>query len=235
MRPDMTKKVVEGGRRGGRSLDVRPRRRGEEWEHYPQQAGMKRLWKDLRSQTDTLNPFYRFLESRVGKPWDTVWSEIAATMDFRSVLGSHIKSHLDSYVNKHVRIINGVPHEVLTTRWADVRGWTPLRPGDLFVHPGHGLLTRVKGAKRRHSYFSPRVDPNVKKLDAENRLERIKGIWYHVRFHTETYKTLNPSTRELVERIHTHEVKEQLSKRRLRAHNLTNTPVSEKSETSPRS
>lgn len=149
MRSDMQKVIVERPRRGSRGptgREPRPKRRGEEWEGYPKRAGMGRWWRsDRKEQSDHLNPLYRYFDKQVGRPWDKVYSEMSKHLD-RGVLGFHVKSHIDQYVERHVEIINGVPYEktrsVMFARDSyEVDG--------LYVHPKDGLLKRHRRRKRR--------------------------------------------------------------------------------------
>jgi hypothetical protein len=44
--------------------------------------------------SDVLGPLRRYLRKQAGRPWDKVWSEIATTLDSRSLTGQHIFDHI---------------------------------------------------------------------------------------------------------------------------------------------
>ena len=144
MRKDMQKVIVERARRGGRGLRHQPRRRGEEWEGYPKHEGMRRAWKDHKELSDNLNPLWRYLDKQVGRPWDKVWSEMCEHLDFRSVLGYHVKSHIGQHVARYADLIDGVPYE------RSIRfGWSQYQEVQgLYVHPVDGLLKKHTPKRR---------------------------------------------------------------------------------------
>lgn len=228
MRSDMTKVLVETRRHGGRGLIHKPRRAGEDYENYPTQEGLRRAWKDRKELSDNLSPLYGYLERQVGRPWDLVWSEMCEHLDLRSALGFHVKSHLDQYVQKHARIIDGRPHEI-----SPGAGWQPMRPTELYVHPTTGLLCRVKGTRRWARYRKP-VDPTKRTLPDGRTLEQIAGIWYAVTYH-QVWRVHDKTEYNLMtRRVERREAwawepaiqaKRQLSTRELRDLGLTNTPT----------
>lgn len=90
--------------------------------------------------TDLLGPLKRFLASRVGRPWDEVFSELKAVLDARSLLQQHVFVHLEQMV--HVRVVR-VDGELLALgRY----GPAPIRSGrrrsSFYVDPDSGRLQR---------------------------------------------------------------------------------------------
>ena len=83
-----------------------------------------------------LGPLRRYLDSQVGRPWDKVWSEIATTLDSRSLTGQHIFDHirweveLDAWLGDDGRLYQ-------KRRWGTIK----LVSG-LYVHPVTRLLAR---------------------------------------------------------------------------------------------
>jgi hypothetical protein len=172
MREDMQKVIVERPRHGGRRLIYKPRRRGEDWENFPLREGLRRQWKDHKELSDNLNPLWRYLDKHVGRPWDSVWSEICQTLDFRGVLGFHVKTHIDQHVMRHVRMIAGVAYErrVYWTEWLAVDG--------LFVNPTSGLLCRQRRPQWRRPGNPFEADRKI--LPDGRQLHRHNGQWYEV-------------------------------------------------------
>lgn len=179
MRRDMQKVIVERPRHGGHDQIHRPKRNDEDWSVYPKRESMRRCWKDRKELSDNLNPLWRYLDKQVGRLWDDVWSEISATLDFRGVLGFHVKSHIDEHVQLHVRLINGEPHEV--RRYGDNR-WEPVT--GLYVHPKDGTLRQGPPRYPHTRYRSPfeqRVEQGaVKIVDTQTQLHKVKGCWFLV-------------------------------------------------------
>ncbi len=186
MRDDMQKVVVERPRRGSRYRFERrkPRRIGEDFEGYVGHEAMRRAHRDHKELSDYLSPLYRYLDKQAGRPWNDVWSEISQRLDFRSVLGFHIKSHIDQHVSRHVRMIGDRAHEI--ARFAP-GGWAPVY--GMYVDPDTGLLKRgCRWNAWRNANGQP-VTPawKVNKYEALRRIvdERAQihfheGQWYEV-------------------------------------------------------
>jgi hypothetical protein len=99
---DLARTVIEGGRTYFNSFSRRHshRRPRAHWtvlrsrllldpglHDDPYVAPPAHEWRQFH---DKLGPVYRFLESRVGRRWDDVRSEIARKFDIRTVAGRHI-------------------------------------------------------------------------------------------------------------------------------------------------
>jgi hypothetical protein len=197
MRQDMQKIIVEKPRYGGDRSIHKPRRPGTEWEHYPTKEGIRRRWKDRKSLSDNLRPLYAYLDKQVGRPWDKVWSEICARLDFRSVLGFHVKSHIDQHVERHVKLVDdGVAYEKHQRS-----SWGPPLPIDgLYVHPVTGLVCQQRRPKRRRPGNPYEADRRI--LPDGRQFHRYDGQWYEVTL-TErrtTIRITERSWRGLVER-----------------------------------
>jgi hypothetical protein len=92
-------------------------------------------------------PFRRWLYTQVGRPFDDVYSEIAAAS--RQECGeTTLKKMVNWLVTPGVVLLDGVLYRL--ERWG---GWYPLRDDTLFVHPETKLLTLHK---------VPKVNPVVK-------------------------------------------------------------------------
>lgn len=201
MRKDMKKKLVDTHREGsgrfrrrgkrGKVLNpevIRMRREridldedGELSENIrsPRKAGYRYKDWDRKHFGENLNPLWRYLNSQIGRNWDTVYSEICENMDRRSAVGGHIFEHLDSYVTlaKEVRIVDGVPHRTHPylgglepiTYTGRIREW-----GCFYVDPRDNKLKRgvARGETERRKQIRER------KEDREDRLRKIgKDLW----------------------------------------------------------
>ncbi len=99
MRADMGKVLVERprfGSRGGRPKGYKKAvTRGLAAGGGPTREGMKRPHgHSLKQFNEHLGPLRRFLDANVGRPWDTVYSEICAHVDLGNVVQKHILTHL---------------------------------------------------------------------------------------------------------------------------------------------
>jgi hypothetical protein len=112
---------------------------------------------------------HRFLQSRTGRPWDQVYSEICKEADDRSFEGHHLREYLDYDVEQHCTIDKD--GEVLDQRGLHVaRFW-----GEFYVHPETKTLEYTE-KKRYQRQETPRT---VFDMDGKCYHEH-KGIWYRV-------------------------------------------------------
>lgn len=151
MRPDIAKVIVERPRRknGGDLAHRRSRRAARlDPEGAPMIQSMKRLHGyyvgrgGLKEHGEHLAPLRRWLRKAVGRGWNDVHSEICRSLDRRSTVQRHVLIHVDGYVNRHVLMINGVPHMRMGLR-PPIELWD----GRLFVDPRNGLLCQHKPLK----------------------------------------------------------------------------------------
>lgn len=141
MRRDMSRKLVERPRSGaGRKRKGRRRPADELPAREPMSMG-----RGSKLFSENLAPLRRFLERRVGQPWDQVYSEIRARLVPRSTVHMHLLHHLDHMVEKHPVFLDGRPHLPRASRG---RYW-PLPVDHLYVCPETGLLKRCQAPRRR--------------------------------------------------------------------------------------
>jgi hypothetical protein len=176
MREDMARVIVERPRikafktRKGRVRDT---------EDMPCREGMKRghAWRgDTKELNENLQPLRRYLASQVGRPWNKVYSEIAARLRVDSAVQQHVRDHLHDFV--------------AVTPQRDIHDWrSSIRGGlwwqDFYVDPRTGLLCRTdrlpeeKARRRaRRNRPSPPVERVV--LSADRELRLVDGLWYEV-------------------------------------------------------
>lgn len=140
MRDDMARVIVERpripdrGARKGRSLPL---------DQLPAHEGMRRphirYWggKELN---ENLAPLRRYLARQVGRPWDKIYSEIAAHLSVDSAVQQHVRDHLQDFVAIKPRRLRGWGHQ------QDGLWWQPF-----YVDPVSGLLKRTAKVKQRSS------------------------------------------------------------------------------------
>lgn len=99
MRADMFKVIVERPRWGaGHAPPVKLKKDRNDLSRI----GLKRHAKEQAAYTKSLNenlaPLVRFIERRVGRRWDDVFSEICDQLDTGSTVKMHVRQHLRDFV-----------------------------------------------------------------------------------------------------------------------------------------
>lgn len=185
MRPDMAKVVTESPRRGHEWRNRKSRARvpvlplnsegshengkGSDGDFGPQRLKMTSYFRgdEGKDFSDKLGPLRRYLRKQVGRPWDAIYSDLRAHLDFRSVAGLHIWDHVKMEVQLHC---------VAYGKTIIVGGY---EPSGLYVHPVTRLLCYVP--ETRHRYRKP-VPDDVVELEQGLSLRRVNGIWYRARY-----------------------------------------------------
>src|SRR5437667_1245617 len=153
MRDDMAQVIVErprvpdGGTRKGRARPL---------EDLPSHQGMRRPhrlagnWKQLN---ENLSPLRRYLEKQVGRPWNKVYSEIAARLRVTSTVQQHVRDHLRDFVALH-------PHLPTSGQL-----WHP----PLYVDCSDGILKRARRRKASAQQPERAARPSVPRALARDR------------------------------------------------------------------
>ncbi len=137
MRHDMDRVLVTRPRLGGK---VRRKGRAYPMENLPSRVGMKRALALAKADAKTLNehlqPLRRYLHTQVGRPWDKVWSDIAAGLRGTSTVQQHVRDHVFDFVARDV-FLRG--HDPWLREFGRER---PLRESyhELWVDPRSGIL-----------------------------------------------------------------------------------------------
>jgi hypothetical protein len=184
MRKDMSKVLVERPRWGSRWIGTDEGRRYRDSEEVPAKQGMMQGYQLRKSLSENLNPLKRFIASQVNRPWDKVYSEICANIDRRNTVQEHIFQHMDQFVERHARLVDGKVY-VKGWRWAQV--WVPLDESsvEMYVHPRTGILLRNRHRKPWNWNKSPPARTGRPPLERRvvgdtEQLIRLEGIWYRV-------------------------------------------------------
>lgn len=177
MRDDMARVIVErpriksyGSRKG----------RQQVLEDLPMHEGMRRA-QALRGERKQLNenlaPLRRYLASQAGRPWDKIYSEIAAHLRVDNAVQQHVRDHLRDFV-------------AITPR-KNIHNWrSSFRRGvwwqEFYVNPETGLLCRtdqLPEEKARRRARRNKKPPPVERIALGNdcELRLIDGLWYEVR------------------------------------------------------
>jgi hypothetical protein len=172
MRPDMQRVLIDCYRSGLRiKSDRSGRPRVQQYPDADSDAGPHRP-KRLRTRwfSDNLGPLRRWLRDQVGRPWNSVWSELCDGVDRNTVAGQHLLEHVFWEVERDCRMDGRVALKSVDRRW---RGG---RVEGLYVHPRTGLL------RWQAPLPSPRPQPpqdwRLLPRGDERLLRQIHGLWF---------------------------------------------------------
>ncbi len=178
MREDMAKVIVERPRIKSRWASLTSPRSAQASEER-NFIGMNRFHAErhgTKALNENLAPLKRYLFKQVGRPWNTIYSEISAHLRADNPVQQHVRDHLKDYVEIAPRPDVKTRH----SRWTEAPWRQPL-----YVHPKTGLLCRtdslaeVKAARRQAKAVSPKpITRIVLKPDLE--LRQIDGLWYEI-------------------------------------------------------
>src|SRR5215469_17246972 len=148
MRPDLNKVLTEQPRRGSNSRNLKTRATFRDYDagrddrySLPKRGKLvmhdRELgpWNEDKDFTDRLGPLKRLLESKVGRNWNNIYSEIRRTFPNTNKQNHHlIETHLLGYLHRDVMV-----EKVSKGRWVFVisgfAGKQELRLGELYVDP----------------------------------------------------------------------------------------------------
>ena len=124
-------------------------------------------------------PFDRFLNSRLGRPWDEVYSEVSQSFDHRSYAGHSFFRDLRWHVATNCWI-----GAETGTLYSNEYGGSVVQ-NEFYVHPWTGILSWAEPVDR--TWPNPpktQVDIEVKRDDYGKILtgkfyEKVDGIWYY--------------------------------------------------------
>jgi hypothetical protein len=176
MRKDLNKVIVERPRfhDGWKTLkgEHKAWQKAIKNDDHPSRGKMSIGWGS-KELNENLNPLFRFLESKIGKNWNKVYSEIRENINPKNAVQLHILQHLEQYVEVNtIQSSNGVI--------TDSRGTSIGDP--FFVHPKTGQLLKNKDSYhfRRYKYKSSLPPYPSVMIDGERYIES-NGVWYNVR------------------------------------------------------
>jgi hypothetical protein len=179
----MFKVIVERPRsRGRKDSTVRNRRRQFDFDS-PSYARMREgVWGPYLNEN--LNPLRRYLLAQVNRPWNKVWSEIAANIDRRSTVQEHIYSHIDDFIAIKVEWRNGALSD-MRRRYTPRDGFDLRQP--LYVDPRTGIIRRNKKYERWRRDYRARLVSEREDKESRQRYVgdgrwhlKIEGEWYEV-------------------------------------------------------
>jgi hypothetical protein len=138
MRADMFKIIVERPRRGASHA---PSPKLKRTNGFVKHIGLKRHAREGAPYTKMLNenlaPMVRFLRSRTGRPWNSVFSEICQELDTGSTMKMHVRQHIQDFVLTRISIGR---HGEWMFEGRVLRAPQWFRRRSFFVDPRDGIL-----------------------------------------------------------------------------------------------
>jgi hypothetical protein len=175
MRSDMAKVIVERPRHGSRQKSRKGYRKlwqrlaPEDW---PKSEGIFAHKGKTKFFNEHLGPLRRYLQKQIGRPWNKVFSEICENLRVDSAVQSHVRDHLNDYVETCVIEIDGIPcNGTYPVGRPITRGYKLF-----YVCPRTGLL-RANKHQRQQMARTP-----IERISVDESCEYrlMKGIWYEV-------------------------------------------------------
>lgn len=183
MRYDMSKVIVERprvGGDGGNSDDPKGYKKkldkalknalddDQTWDRESTSRHRKHGW-NAKEFSERLGPLRKFLRSKVGQPWNDVWSEICKNLRNDNVVQNHVRDHVGWDVEQEVVMVDGKPMHATK----DYGIYSPF-----YVHPDTGILCETEKGKRRHWNGYPKKF--VPGKDEMHQYHVINGVWYEI-------------------------------------------------------
>jgi hypothetical protein len=182
MREDMYKVIVERPRKGGLNDGARQFRNDDE---RGGKIGMKQGYHSRKGLNENLAPLKRWLASQVNRPWDKVYAELCANIDRRNTVQEHIFAHIDGFVERNIKLIDGdlYVQEGWRMRFIPLKG----SQVELYVHPRTGLLLRnrhyVSWSRQHKNQQAAKTMTQVDErrvVSSRLHLRKLDGVWYAV-------------------------------------------------------
>lgn len=130
-----------------------------------------------RQFNEHLRPLRRYLLkcAREHRTWNDVYSEMSRAVPITSKVTKHVWTHVNDMVVRELQMIDGVA--------CDMRG-DPLSAGTFYdvvwVDPESDVLHEVPA--RKWNWGERKLTYEQRKLSEEERLVRVNGVWFRVRF-----------------------------------------------------
>lgn len=134
--------------------------------------------KKSKYLSDHLGPLRRFLRSKVGQPWNDVYSQLCQRLDPSTMAGQHVIDHVWDYVERYVEIIDGgfysKPYQGYRTQLD-----TSYRD-QFYIHPETGILCATEKIPRKQKQKQEQTDIVI--IDNYHQYQKLNEIWYLITF-----------------------------------------------------
>ncbi|QIR35805.1 hypothetical protein HCG51_02900 [Tolypothrix sp. PCC 7910] len=128
--------------------------------------------------SDHLGPLRRLLRSKVGQPWNDVYSELCQRLDHNTMAGQHVIGHIWDYVERYVEIIDGIPYRKSHRGFELPLDWS--NRDRFYIHPDTGILCAVEKAPRKQKQKTQETDFII--IDNYHEYQKLNDIWYVITF-----------------------------------------------------
>jgi hypothetical protein len=128
--------------------------------------------------SDHLGPLRRLLRSKVGQPWNDVYSELCQRLDDNTMAGRHVIGHIWDYVERYVEIIDGIPY--LKPFGSSKIPLDRCHRDRFYVHPETGILCAAKIIPRKQQQRKQETDFII--IDDYHEYQKLNDSWYLITF-----------------------------------------------------
>ncbi len=115
------------------------------------------------------------MKSKVGEPWNEVYSQLSQQLDANTMIGRHVIGHLWDYVERNVEFIDDIPY-----RKPCLGYYSSLLNAyrcQFYIHPETGILCSADLAPRKRKKDKSSAN-DVIILDDYHQYCKINDIWY---------------------------------------------------------
>lgn len=153
-------------------------------------VGMRKQHQDRKLFSENLSPLLRFLQSRVGQKWDSVYSEIRKNLKTKKTIDAHILIHLKQFVTTTGTYV-GEDGEIYCIRDYSFSPVPAYTASEFYVHPKTGILIHGKQRQRQEMNDFKRKQIEVWKnnyrfISPTEYLLKVNGTWYGYKFYDPT-------------------------------------------------
>jgi hypothetical protein len=184
MRQDMSKVIVERPRRGG---GYERKGRSRDHDDQPSKEGMRKPYLrgyNNKELNENLAPLLRFLNSRVGQLWDSVYSEICENIQVTNTVQEHIRVHVKQFVETATSVdkdgniwVHGYVPRPLTEAQHTKLYVDPVT-NKLCVNSHYRNLAAMR--REREAARQQKLEETERSLPSGIELRKAQGIWYQV-------------------------------------------------------
>lgn len=184
MRNDMNKVLVERPRigHGKKFREVRHNKKFNDdvSMHRESMRFRYKITGDTKQLNENLSPLYRWLDSKIGKRWDDVYSELRSTFNVDKTINDHIMIHVHQHVVKSTYTEDGKVFDT-DCKYSYGRDHNELSNNQIYVD-ADGIIRIYRKVK------PPRVSYTV--IEKQHReaqhgkrignrwIRRIDGVWF---------------------------------------------------------
>jgi hypothetical protein len=146
-----------------------------------QQKVETKFWFDDSPRLDIPKYLERFLESRIGKNWDDVYSEITQVLKVKNKVHRYILNCIDFLVHKKTTLINNKVYVYLNYYPNNEPVPISTCRGDFYIYPTTKTLEKCPFTRFRFTHTT--YNNHLRYIDLDNKYvqyHKIYGVWYKI-------------------------------------------------------